>query len=149
MAGHGFEQLETWRQAMELTMRLFKLTDHFPAEERSGLTATLRRTASALAAKIAEVTAYDSADKLLDAYVAALGTLREIQTHLLIAQRLHFPRAFLLWKVRRAIGRFSRTLDREIDVLRHRRQVLSIAEASACGNSDQSAGNATPLRQAA
>lgn len=149
MAGNGFEQLASWQQAMELTMRLFKLTDHFPAEERSGVTATLRRTASALAAAIAETTAHDDPGKLLATYVAALGTLREIQTHLLIAQRLRYPRAFQLWMTQRTVRRLNRTLRHEIDALRHREQVLSIADAPAVEDSGAPATDATPLRQAA
>jgi four helix bundle protein len=130
MATQGFEQLAAWQQAMDLTHRLFRLTEGFAAEERSGLTATLRRVSAALAARIAEATAYDDADKLRDACVTGRGTLREIQTHLLIARRLGHCRGWGLWRVQRAIRRLDLTLDREIDSLDNRRQILALAPCS-------------------
>jgi four helix bundle protein len=127
MASQGFEQLAVWRQAMDLALRLYALTDRFPAEERSGLTGTLRRVSAALAAKIAEASAYEQPEKLRDACLTARGTLCDIQTHLFIAQRLGYPRAWSLWRVQRAIRRLDATLGHEIDALNHRRRMLALA----------------------
>jgi four helix bundle protein len=117
MAAGGFQQLATWRQAMDLTQRLFALTEYFPAEERSGLTGTLRRVGPALAAKLAEVSAYNDPAKLRDTWQVARGTLREIQTYLLLAQRLRYARAWGLWRLQRAINKLDATLQREIAAL--------------------------------
>ncbi len=151
MASRSFQQLATWRQAMDLTHRLFHLTERFPAEERSGVTGTLRRVSAALAAKIAEAAAYDDAARLRDACLAARGTLCEIQTHLLIARRLGYARAWWLWGVQRAIGKLDATLGEEIHALSARCRQQRVAEAAGDVSTPRkhAADNASGLRRAA
>ena len=41
----NYKELEVWQKALDLTAEVYKLTCHFPDEERFGLTAQIRRAA--------------------------------------------------------------------------------------------------------
>jgi four helix bundle protein len=50
----SFHDLEVWREAVELSIDCYKLTDRFPRAERFGLTSQIRRSAVSIASNIAE-----------------------------------------------------------------------------------------------
>lgn len=80
--------LEVWKRAMDLAVATYDVTRAFPREEQFGLTSQARRAATSIAANIAE--GYGRATR--PAYVSFLriaqGSLKELETHLLIAQRV-------------------------------------------------------------
>jgi four helix bundle protein len=49
-----FTELKVWQRAHTLVLEVYRLTATFPAEERFGLTAQLRRAAISVAANLAE-----------------------------------------------------------------------------------------------
>ena len=49
-----FGRLRAWQKAHEMVVLIYKETKLFPAEERYGLTAQLRRSAVSVAANIVE-----------------------------------------------------------------------------------------------
>ena len=51
---HDFKQLRVWRKAFDLSVDLYRVTNVFPKEEMYGLKAQIRRSASSVAANIAE-----------------------------------------------------------------------------------------------
>ena len=84
----SYRDLEVWKRAMDLAVATYELTREFPREEQFGLTSQARRAATSIAANIAE--GYGRATR--PAYVSFLriaqGSLKELETHLLIAQRV-------------------------------------------------------------
>jgi four helix bundle protein len=46
--------LEVWQAGMDLAVQVYRLTAHFPREERYGLTSPMRRAAVSVPSKIAE-----------------------------------------------------------------------------------------------
>ncbi len=50
----SFRDLDVYRNAMELTMRIFQLTKPIPVEERYSLTDQIRRSSRSICANIAE-----------------------------------------------------------------------------------------------
>ncbi len=48
------QKLDLWRRAIDFVVRLYKVTDRFPKEEKFGLTSQVRRAAVSIAANIAE-----------------------------------------------------------------------------------------------
>ena len=50
----NFEKLETWHEAIAFADLIYKLTRHFPDEERFGLTNQMRRAAVSISSNIAE-----------------------------------------------------------------------------------------------
>lgn len=82
----SFRELKVWQKAMEATMRVFELSQCFPAEERYSLTDQVRRSSRSVPANIAEAwrkRRYPAAfvSKLNDAE----GEAAETQTHIEIA----------------------------------------------------------------
>jgi four helix bundle protein len=112
-----FERLITWQQAMTLSERLYKLTATFPAEEKSGLAATIRRTVTAVPAKIADAEGRDDPGDAIKALVAAQATVREVQTHLALSQRLHFVSSWGARPVVKRCRHLHSLLDAEIEQL--------------------------------
>lgn len=88
-----YRDLDVYKNAMELAMRIFQLTKAFPAEERYSLTDQIRRSSRSVCSNIAEawrkrryVAAFVS--KLNDAE----GEAAESQVHLEIAWRAGYLR---------------------------------------------------------
>ena len=88
--GSSFKDLVVWQRAVELSLAIYKHTSSFPASERFGLSDQLRRASVSIASNIAE--GYGKATK--GEYLSFLGHARgsngEVQTQLVIAQRLGF-----------------------------------------------------------
>ena len=49
-----FTELKVWQRSHTLVLDLYRLTSHFPADERFGLTSQLRRAAASVPTNIAE-----------------------------------------------------------------------------------------------
>lgn len=48
------EKLEVWQRAIDLVVRIYKMTESFPKEEKFGLISQVRRAAVSIPANIAE-----------------------------------------------------------------------------------------------
>ena len=129
MAQKRFEKLMAWRRAMAFTEAVYRLTRRFPDHEKSGLTATLRRTSAVIPARIADGHGRGNPAEFSKAIDVALGSLREIQTHLTLARRLHYASWFRL----AGVVRMSRYLVRTLENLRT--QVDQEATAAVAGDS--------------
>ena len=86
----SYQQLILWRRSMDLVAGIYRVSRRFPSDERSGLTATLRRTATVVPGKIADGHGRSDFNEAMSAFAAAQGALRELLTHLIVARRLHF-----------------------------------------------------------
>lgn len=49
-----FEKLETWHEAKDLVLHIYKLVAHFPANEQFGLSNQMKRAAVSVASNLAE-----------------------------------------------------------------------------------------------
>lgn len=82
--------LKIWQKAMTLVEVCYKLSATFPREERFGLTSQIRRAAASIPANIAEGFGRWNAPDFARFLAIASGSLRELETHLIIVQRLGF-----------------------------------------------------------
>jgi four helix bundle protein len=73
-----YERLLAWQVAHELALELFHVTDAWPARERFGLTAQLRRAALSAATNIAEGSAKRGSREFRRFLDIALGSLAEV-----------------------------------------------------------------------
>ncbi len=86
----NFRDLKVWEKAHELVKRLYQATGQFPAEEKFGLTAQLRRAAVSIPANIAEGCGRSSERDLGRFLQISLGSASELEYELLLAHELGF-----------------------------------------------------------
>lgn len=83
-------ELVVWQKSMEMVMQVYGLTARFPAAERFGLTAQLRRAAVSVPANIAEGSGRGSINDYRRSLAIARGSVMEVETLLTLAARLDF-----------------------------------------------------------
>ena len=84
----SYRDLVAWQQAMDLTVAVSECTRDWPREELYGLTSQVRRAATSVPANIAEGYGRDNLGSYLQFLRIAQGSLKEVETHLLIAERI-------------------------------------------------------------
>lgn len=108
--GQSFKDLVVWRRAVETSLAIYKLTASFPESERFGLTNQMRRASVSIASNIAE--GYGRSTR--GEYVLFLGHARgsdcELQTQLIIAEKLGLGSAQLRTSAAELCDEVSRML---------------------------------------
>jgi four helix bundle protein len=89
-APQAVKDLRIWQKSIVLVEESYKVTAKFPVEERFGLTSQIRRASTSVPANIAEGFGRWNAREFLRFLAIASGSLRELETHLVIACRLGF-----------------------------------------------------------
>ncbi|BAU12850.1 S23 ribosomal protein [Leptolyngbya sp. NIES-3755] len=84
----GHRDLKVWNRAMDLVVRSYELTKEFPKAEQYGLTSQIQRAAVSIPANIAEGKGRRHLGDYLRHLSIARGSLMELETHILIAERL-------------------------------------------------------------
>ena len=90
MTVKSYRDLEVWQGAMDLVVQIYAITKTFPREEMYGLTSQLRRAAVSVPSNIAEGRSKRSTRDFMRFINIAYGSLAEIETQLLISERLHY-----------------------------------------------------------
>ena len=116
------KDLDVWQRAMDLTSEIYAITGRFPKEELYGLTMQTRCSAVSITSNIAEGAARNSSKEFIQFLHVALGSAAELETQLLLAQRMGFfteskPLA-RLDQIRKMLTALLRTLKRK-PVTRH------------------------------
>ncbi|QLG70009.1 MAG: 23S rRNA-intervening sequence protein [Candidatus Woesebacteria bacterium] len=83
---HLFSDLNAWKEAYELVILVYKLTDKFPAKENYALTGQMRRSAVSISSNIAEGFSRRGKREKILFYSTSLGSLTELQSQVLIAK---------------------------------------------------------------
>ena len=86
----SYRDLRVWQGGMELAEACYRLTSTFPPSELYGLTSQIRRSASSIPANIAEGYGRRGRGDYVRFVGIAQGSLMELETHLLLSQRLGF-----------------------------------------------------------
>jgi len=90
MAVKNYADLIAWQKAMDLVELIYKATAQFPKEEIYGLTNQLRRAVVSVPSNIAEGQGRGSPNDFRRFLSISYGSLREVETQILIAKRLYF-----------------------------------------------------------
>ena len=90
MTLQSYRDLEVWRKAMDLAVICYRVTRSYPKQELFGLTTQIRRASSSIPANIAEGQGRQSTKEFLNFLSIARGSLKELETHLILSWRLHF-----------------------------------------------------------
>jgi len=84
----SYKDLLVWQQSMDLAVAVYGATKSWPKEELYGLTSQVRRAASSVPANIAEGYGREVRGSYLQFLRIAQGSLKELETQLLIAERI-------------------------------------------------------------
>jgi four helix bundle protein len=87
------KDLIVWQRAMDLVEEVYKLIETMPTSEVYGLTSQIRRSAVSIPSNIAEGAARNHCKEFLQFLYVALGSVAELETQLLLAERLKFVSA--------------------------------------------------------
>ncbi|HEY9231331.1 MAG TPA: four helix bundle protein [Blastocatellia bacterium] len=90
MANQNYKDLIAWQKAMDLVEAVYTATKRFPKEELYGLTSQIRRAAVSIPSNIAEGQGRKSSNEFARFLAIAYGSLREVETQILIAERLSY-----------------------------------------------------------
>ncbi len=93
-----FRDLQVWQRSMELTVAVYRLTQHFPREEAYGLTSQLRRSAISIPSNIAEGHGRFNPREFKHFLLIARASNCELQTQLELSGVLGFADAQMLKK---------------------------------------------------
>jgi len=86
----SYRDLRVWQEGMDLVEAVYVAAARFPAAERFGLTAQLRRSAVSVPSNIAEGWGRGQTGEYLQFLRYARGSLKEAETQWLIAGRLGY-----------------------------------------------------------
>jgi len=88
MTVRNYTELIVWQKAMALAEAVYQATESFPKEERYGLVAQMRRAAVSIPSNIAEGEGRGEDGNMLHSLRISYGSLRELETQMLLANRL-------------------------------------------------------------
>ena len=104
------EKLDVWRAGIDFVVTVYKATESFPKEEKFGLTSQVRRAAVSVPANIAEGAARRSPKEFVQFISNAQGSASELETELLIAQRLGYLQEGTYREMRNTLDKIGRML---------------------------------------
>ncbi|TCN62194.1 four helix bundle protein [Acetobacteroides hydrogenigenes] len=84
------KDLDVWKLSIELVVNIYKFTEEFPKSELYGLTSQIRRAAVSIPSNIAEGAARKNTKEFIQFLYISLGSIAEIDTQLIISQRLGY-----------------------------------------------------------
>ena len=84
----SYRELTVWQKSIDLTVKIYRITRRFLAEERYGITSQMRRAASSVPANIAERQARRTTGEFLQALGVARGSLAQLETFLVLCEKL-------------------------------------------------------------
>jgi four helix bundle protein len=84
----SYRDLAVWQAAMDLAEHCYAITKTFPKDELYGMSSQIRRSAASVAANVAEGHGRESTGSFVQSLRIAQGSLKELETHLLLAIRV-------------------------------------------------------------
>ena len=84
------KDLDVWDKAMDLVEDIYTLTKQFPKEEVYGLTSQIKRAVISIPSNIAEGAGRKGSKEFVQYLYISMGSLAEVETQILLAQRLKF-----------------------------------------------------------
>lgn len=85
-----FRKLNVWKNAHDLTLRLYQVTSSYPDNERYGLISQIRRASVSIPTNIAEGCGRKSDAELSRFLHIALGSASEIEYLIMLSTELNF-----------------------------------------------------------
>lgn len=87
-----FRKLSVWQNGIKIVKLAYRLSEKLPPEEKFGLKSQITRAAVSIPSNIAEGSSRNSETEFKRFLEIAMGSLFELETHLILAQELDFIR---------------------------------------------------------
>ncbi len=84
----SYQDLLVWQKSIDLVVASYKIVAKLPHSEQFGLSSQIRRAAGSIPANVAEGFGRWHAKEFVRFLLIANGSVKELETHLLIATRL-------------------------------------------------------------
>ncbi len=113
----SYQGLEVWKKSIDLAEQVYRASAQFPPEEKYGLTNQIRRAAASIPANIAEGAERNATREFLQFLGIASGSLAEVETFLILAQKLGMmssEQSALLQEQAAEVGRMLNGLKRSL-----------------------------------
>jgi four helix bundle protein len=85
-----FRKLRVWQHARDFSVAVHRVTRDFPADERFGMSAQIRRSAQSICANLAEGCGYRGGKDSARFFQIAFGSACETLSHLIVARELGY-----------------------------------------------------------
>src|SRR5579884_3209305 len=86
----SFRDLEVWKKSIDLAEAIYRTSSGWPSDERFGLIQQIRRAAASIPANVAEGAERQGTREFLQFLGVAKGSLAEVETFLVLAERLSY-----------------------------------------------------------
>ncbi len=90
MAVRSYEELDVWQISIDLVMDVYKIVKFLPKEELYALSDQIRRAVVSIPSNIAEGQQRMSAKDFIRFLAISKGSLAELKTQIIVAERLKF-----------------------------------------------------------
>ena len=84
------KDLDAWKNAINLVLKVYQITEKFPKQEMYGLTNQIRRAAVSIPSNIAEGAARKYNKEFIQFLYVSQGSLSELETQLILSEKLEF-----------------------------------------------------------
>ncbi len=84
----SYQELNVWKKAVSLVVEVYRLTKNFPREELYALSSQIQKASISIPANIAE--GWGTKKEYIQFLKIARGSLLELETHLIISQKLNY-----------------------------------------------------------
>ncbi len=111
-----YKQLIVWQKSHTFALQLYKETQHFPKEERYGITSQMRRSAVSIPANIAEGCGRLTDKENRQFFQISLGSLHETEYYLLFCKDLNYINDKVYTELNNIINEIKRMLIKLIKI---------------------------------
>lgn len=113
----GYRDQFIWQKAIDLSVRCYKLTEYFPKTEIYGISNQIRRSSVSVASNIAEGYGRKGKGEYLQFLHIALGSLRELDTQLIISLKVEMAKSHYIESVLKDADEMQKLLKSTINKL--------------------------------
>ncbi|VEP17682.1 S23 ribosomal protein [Hyella patelloides LEGE 07179] len=114
----SFREQFIWQKSIDLSVRCYKLTEYFPKSEKYAMTSQVRRCSVSIPSNIAEGYGRKGKAEYLHFLHIALGSARELETQLIISQRVELAKKHFIESVLKDVDEVQRLLVSTINQLK-------------------------------
>ena len=116
----SYKDLIIWQKSIDLSEEIYKLSSLFPKEEIFGLTSQIRRAVCSISLNIAEGYGRNTTKNYINSLYIAQGSLREVESAVILSIRLGFVKENNCEKVNALIVEESKMFNALINSLKEK-----------------------------